>query len=246
MNASQAMRASCDVYFYTIARELGIDRIADMSQRLGLGQSYKIASGHSQSGLIPTRAWKEATRGTQWMIGETLIAGIGQGYVSSTPLELAVMTARIANGKSAIMPHLDLGEAIGPPAPLGIKPWVVKYVQDALDQVVNHPRGTAFSSRLDYQGADMAGKTGTAQVRTISRAERQDRVLRNDELPWAQRDHALFVGYAPVNKPRYAACVVVEHGGSGSHAAAPKTRDLLRAALRLKSARAPVKPNGAA
>lgn len=244
MNADQAMRASCDVYFYTVAKELGIDRIADMAKRLGLGQSYHLASGYSQAGLIPTRQWKETTRGSSWMIGETLIAGIGQGYVSSTPLELAVMTARIANGESAIMPHLDMAETIGPPAPLGIKPWVVKYVQKALDQVVNNPRGTAFSSRLDYHGADMAGKTGTAQVRTISRAERQDRVLRNDELPWAQRDHALFVGYAPVNKPRYAASVVVEHGGSGSHAAAPKTRDLLRAALRLNSARPPDEPEG--
>ncbi|MGB0920115.1 MAG: penicillin-binding protein 2 [Alphaproteobacteria bacterium] len=241
----QAMRGSCDVYFYNIARELGIDRISDMAQRLGLGQSYDLTSGTSHRGLLPTRAWKEATRGKQWLIGETLIAGIGQGYVLSTPLELAVMTARIANGKHALTPTLDLASTTQETTPpLKVKPWVIKHIRDSLDQAVNHPAGTAFPSRLRFRGNDMAGKTGTAQVRTISRAERQDRVLRNDEIAWAQRDHALFVGYAPVNNPRYAAAVVVEHGGSGSHAAAPKARDLLRAALRLKSGQRASSPKG--
>lgn len=246
----KAMRSSCDVYFYQVARELGIDRIADMGRRMGLQQSYDLASGRSHAGTVPTKAWKMAEIGKPWQVGETFIAGIGQGFVLTTPLELAVMTARIANGKKAVTPKLLLEKThpANPPAPgeeettdaaLEIKPWVLNYVREAMDQVVNHPAGTAFSSRLKYQGATMAGKTGTAQVRRISRSERQSRVLRNEELPWKQRDHALFVGYAPAHKPRYAAAIVVEHGGSGSHAAAPKVRDVLHAALRLNAGARP-------
>jgi penicillin-binding protein 2 len=227
---------SCDVYFYEIAKRVGIDRIADMARRFGLGDRLGLDVPGERRGLIPTKAWKEAVIGSGWALGETLVAGIGQGFVLTTPLQLAVMTARIANGGKAVTPHLardSLDEeriverTHNEPPPVGVNPRHLALIRNAMDKVVNGERGTARGARLGLPDATMAGKTGTAQVRRISRRERESGVLKNDELPWRYRDHALFVAFAPVDKPRYAIAVVVEHGGGGSAVAAPIARDVV-------------------
>jgi penicillin-binding protein 2 len=186
---------------------------------------------------MPTRAWKRAAKGSAWTLGETLISGIGQGYMLVTPLQLAVMCARIANGGRAVKPHLTHlvvphdGDGILPPQhrfeDLGISSYSIELMQKAMAGVTNAPGGTAFRARIKEQAFAMAGKTGSVQVRRISKHERETRVLKNEERPWHERDHALFVGYAPVSDPRYACAVVVEHGGGGSTAAAPIARDVL-------------------
>lgn len=169
-------------------------------------------------------------KGSGWQQGETLISSIGQGYLLTTPLQLAVMTARIANGGYAVRPHvIASGGRVQTEgwASLGFDPKHLEVLSDALSAVVNLPIGTANGARLPDPKWAMAGKTGTAQVRRITTAERAEGVLSNEALPWKERDHALFVGYAPVQAPRYAAAVVVEHGGSGAHVAAPIVRDIL-------------------
>jgi len=243
VNLREALTQSCDCYFYEAARRVGVDRIAAMGERLGLGVTLGVDLPHERPGLLPTRDWKTARTGTAWSMGETVIAGIGQGYVLSTPLQLAVMAARIANGGRGVVPHLvrDVGEpdpAGRPPAPdLGITRAHLKLVQEGLDMVVNSGRGTANRAAIRVPGLEMAGKTGTSQVRRISKSERQSGVIKNENLPWERRDHALFIGYAPVEKPRFACAVVVEHGGAGSKAAAPVARDVLLAVQKLDAMR---------
>ena len=229
-----ALEQSCDVYFYETARRVGIDRIAEMANRLGLGVQLDLPVTSMRAGLVPTRAWKRATKDEVWQVGDTLNAGIGQGFVLSTPLQLAVMTARIASG-TGVQPRLiraraGLPEPIPPPADLGIDPAHVELVRRGMYDVVNGGRGTARSSQIEDEGYRMAGKTGTSQVRNITAAERARGVFRNEDLPWERRDHALFVAFAPAGSPRFAVSVVVEHGGGGSKAAAPIARDMLLAA----------------
>jgi penicillin-binding protein 2 len=245
MNMVEAHMHSCDIYFYEIAKRTGINRIHEMAKRLGIGERSDIDLPGERSGLMPSRDWKLATIGAPWQGGETLITGIGQGYVLATPLQLAVMTARLVSGKK-VQPHLTrkITTADGVEVPvrkefesLGFSQNHLKIIRDGMNAVTNVPGGTAFRSRIKEVEFAMAGKTGTAQVRRISKAERDTRVLKNNELPWELRDHALFVGYAPVDNPRYAAAVVVEHGGSGSKAAAPVVRDILLEAQRRESAR---------
>lgn len=201
-------------------------------RRFGMGKKLGIDLPHEREGFIPTRTWKMATHHQIWQQGETLIAAIGQGYVLVTPLQLAVMAARIANGGKAVVPHLAAaigGKAVGmEPAPtLGIDRRHIELVQSAMAAVVNETIGTAYASRISTVGMEMAGKTGTAQVRHISESEREEGVTANDALPWKERDHALFAGFAPVGKPRFSVAVILEHGGSGGHAAAPIGRDIL-------------------
>jgi len=238
----RGIRESCDVYFYEVAKRVGIDRIADMANRLGLGGRMAFDVPGERPGLIPTREWKQAVLGQPWVKGETLIAGIGQGFVLATPLQLGVMSARLASGR-AVVPHLarDVveGETVAARAapdfaPLDINPVHLALVRQGMDDVVNHERGTARRSRLrlDDETVTMAGKTGTAQVRRITKRERATRVRKNEELPWRFRDHALFVSFAPVTAPRYAVAVVVEHGGGGSKIAAPIARDVLEECLK--------------
>lgn len=228
-----AHQNSCDVYFYDIAKRIGIDRIAEMAKRLGLGTRTGIDLPSEKGGVIPTRAWKKALIGTPWQQGETLISGIGQGFILTTPLQLAVMTARIANGGKAVVPRLirpvaEDGTDVEPDfKDLGISRRSLDVVREGMNRVTNVRRGTAYRARISEEGMEMSGKTGTAQVRRISKAERETRVLKNHERPWRERDHALFVGFAPSDNPRYAAAVVVEHGGGGSKVAAPIARDLL-------------------
>ena len=227
-----AMAGSCDTYFYDLGRRIGIDRISAMARRLGLGLKLGIDMPHERAGVVPDRAWKQANRRGAWQQGETLITAIGQGYLHVTPLQLALMTARIANGGLAVAPHVTgkVGEkSTEPPSwpSLGIAPQHLALLRQSLAAVVTQPIGTAYGSRIKEEGMAMGGKTGTAQVRRITMAERESGVISNDALPWRQRDHALFVGYAPVDNPRYAVSVVVEHGGGGSHVAAPIARDVL-------------------
>ena len=235
---TDAHKNSCDVYFYDIAKRIGIDRIAAMANKLGFGSKTGIDLPSEKSGVIPTRAWKKALIGTAWQQGETLISGIGQGFILATPLQLAVMTARIANGGEAVEPRLVRPAGPDKPGdkdgktgfkPLGISKRALDIVRDGMNRVTNEERGTAYAARISEEGMEMSGKTGTAQVRRISKAERDTRVLKNHERPWRERDHALFVGYAPSDNPRYAVAVVVEHGGGGSKVAVPIARDLLLA-----------------
>jgi penicillin-binding protein 2 len=242
---------SCDVYFYDIARRLGIDRISAMARRLGFGGRLGLDLPGEQKGLMPTKRWKRKAVGSTWQQGETLIAGIGQGYVLATPLQMAVMTARLVNGGYAVVPHLTrsvstltgtsvmVQEEI---ASLGIARRHLKAVNDAMAEVVNGPMGTARKSKIQQAGFEMGGKTGTSQVRRISKAERDLGVRKNKELPWEQRDHSLFVGYAPLNAPRYVVAVVIEHGGGGSKTAAPIARDILYEAQVRDAARPGVAP----
>ncbi|MBT6285892.1 MAG: penicillin-binding protein 2 [Rhodospirillaceae bacterium] len=230
-----AHQNSCDVYFYDIAKRIGIDRIAAMATRFGLGTKTGIELPSEKGGVIPTRAWKKALIGTAWQQGETLISGIGQGFILTTPLQLAVMTARIANGGKAVLPRLiraaevDGKEEEPVFKDLGISKRSLDVVREGMNRVTNVQQGTAYRARISEEGMEMSGKTGTAQVRRISKAERDTRVLKNHERPWRERDHALFVGYAPSDNPRYAVSVIVEHGGGGSKVAAPIARDLLLA-----------------
>jgi penicillin-binding protein 2 len=234
---------SCDLYFYEVARRVGIDRIAAMAEKFGLGTMLDVGLPGEKKGLMPTRAWKRAVRGQAWTQGETMIAGIGQGSMLISPLQLCVMTARLANGGRAVKPRLTAavqpfdGDALPPPpapefedmgiAPPGIAPAYLEAVLKGMTSVVNTPGGTAFRARITDPAYAMAGKTGSVQVRRISKLERETRVLKNEELPWRERDHALFVAFAPLSEPRYACSVVIEHGGGGSTAAAPVARDIL-------------------
>jgi len=247
VDLNKGITQSCDVYFYEIARRTGIDRIAAMARRLGLGQVLGVDLPGEMAGLIPTRAWKQATKGEPWHLGETLIAGIGQGSILVTPLQLAVMTARIVNGGLAVTPHVTrdivdrkgvLPRDQGGFEALGVSSRHLAFVRRGTDGVVNGPMGTARRARIAEPGFEMGGKTGTVQVRRITKAEREQGVRKNEDLPWKARDHALFVGYAPVHAPRYAVAVVVEHGGGGSTVAAPIARDLLLATQRRSPVRA--------
>jgi penicillin-binding protein 2 len=232
----EAIKQSCDVYFYDVAQRTGVDRIAAMAKRFGLGEKLGIDLPGERPGVVPTQEWKRKTMNQPWYPGETLVFGIGQGYVLTTPLQLAVMTARIANGGRAVLPHLAMDEVRGSeilprPRPnfpsIGVPTAVLETVKKGMYGVVNEPGGTAGRSRIDNPQFLMAGKTGTSQVRRIGAAERATGVIRNEDLQWEQRDHALFISYAPADAPRYACVVVVEHGGGGSAVAAPIARDVL-------------------
>ncbi|WP_421707568.1 penicillin-binding protein 2 [Algihabitans sp.] len=241
MNMHDAIVESCDVYFYDIARKLGVDRIAEVSKRFGLGTPTGIDLPGERGGVIPTRDWKLANIGEPWQGGETLVTSIGQGFVLTTPLQLAVMTARLVNGGRAVTPRMTRGfklsgvgdEPLPAPAPdMGVGSPELEIIRVAMDAVVNGRRGTARGSMITEEGWEMGGKTGTSQVRRITKAERAVGVIANEDLPWRRRDHGLFVGYAPIADPRYVVSIVVEHGGGGSSAAAPIAKDILLEAQR--------------
>ncbi|HEX6012851.1 MAG TPA: penicillin-binding transpeptidase domain-containing protein, partial [Geminicoccaceae bacterium] len=232
----QALGQSCDVYFYDLARRVGVDAIAEMANRFGLGHRLDVDLPGEQPGLIPTRDWKKATLGESWQKGETLVCGIGQGYVLATPLQLAVMTARLANGGLGVRPWLVRPADLADPEPIGVAKASLDLVLAGMREVVHGARGTARAAALGLPGIESGGKTGTSQVRRISKADRAaGRHKRKDDVPWKQRDHALFVCFAPFSDPRYAVSVIVEHGQSGSKAASPIARDILRKILELDS-----------
>ena len=241
MGLLDGFQQSCDSFFYDVALRTGIDRIADMARRFGLGSRFGLTLPSESAGLIPDRDWKLATRGEPWQKGETLITGIGQGFVLASPLQLAVMTAEIANGGFRVVPRVV--RAIGEPRSqaalatasdeaLGLDPRWLGLVQEGMRRVTNTARGTAYRSRIEEPEFTMAGKTGTSQVRRITRRDRTAPKVKNEDKPWIERDHAIFVAYAPVEAPRYAVAVVIEHGGSGFRAAAPVARDILLEAQR--------------
>jgi penicillin-binding protein 2 len=237
MDMHNGLKHSCDIYFYDVARRVGIDAIAKVATEFGLGQTYDFEVAGEKAGIVPTRAWKRAMMGEGWQQGETLISGIGQGFLLTSPLQLAVMVSRLANGGMAVKPRLT--RAIGgtlqpmPPAPkIDVDPDWLKIVQGGMNGVSNEIGGTAYRSRIKEPGFELAGKTGSAQVRRITMAERRSGVLDNADLAWRLRDHALFICFAPYDNPQYAMSVVIEHGGSGSGAAAPVARDIMLKVLK--------------
>ena len=229
MNITSALEQSCDVYFYEEALKTGIKRIRNMALRLGLGDVTGLDIPGEKSGIIPSHEWKLATHGKVWTPGETVVAAIGQGYVLTTPLQLAVMTARIANGKYAVNPSLVMHDPNTPPVfePLNIPESALAIIRKGMLAVTDGPLGTARNYALSKTYGGMAGKTGTVQVKRITKQQREDGITKNIDRPWKERDHALFVAYAPIIAPKYAISIVVEHGGSGSSMAAPIARDIM-------------------
>ncbi len=227
----KSLAESCDVFYYEVAQKVGIEKIAEMAVILGLGVRHDLPMSAITEGAIPTKAWKQEKYKKDWVIGDTINASIGQGYVLASPLQLAVMTSRVASGtqvKPRLIKAID-GKAVPveAAAPLGVDTQALRKVRDGMIGVVNSERGTAKASKIVDETMTFAGKTGTSQVRNISAAERETGVVGNEDLPWEKRDHALFVGYAPADNPRYAVAVVVEHGGGGSAVAAPIARDAI-------------------
>ncbi len=218
----EAIQQSCDVFFYTMADRLGIDNMAEMGRKLGLGKVSGLGLPGEKSGIMPDEDWKMARYGQSWQGGDTINVGIGQGYVITTPMQLAVMTARIANGGYAVMPRLvDDGKSVDL-KPIGVADDYIAAVQEGMNAVTNTPGGTAYSKRIMDERFLMAGKTGTSQVRKLIRHG-----MDQSKLPWEDRHHAWFIGFAPVHAPKYSAAVIVEHGGGGAAAAAPMVRDIL-------------------
>lgn len=230
LDMEQAIAHSCDVYFYDLALQTGIDAIHDMAKKFGLGEALGLGLEGEKKGVMPNRDWKRANFDTRWEPGETLITGIGQGYILTSPAQLALMVARIASGLKVI-PQLERASQDVIFEPLDIPEEHLAVIRRGMNAVMNVAGGTAFGSRINVKGRKMAGKTGTVQVRRISEAERLAGVIDNADLPWRLRDHALFVGYAPSEVPRYAISVVVEHGGSGSRAAAPVAKTVMGFAM---------------
>lgn len=233
VDAVQALAQSCDCYYYEMGKRIGVDAIAKMARRLGFGDRLGFEIPNEGPGLMPDRAWKQRRHREAWQQGETLNTAIGQGHVLATPLQLATMTARLVNGGLAVKPILvrtieEEGSQLKNWPSLGLPPEHLAIVMRGMNAVVNEGRGTAAGARIREEGYSMAGKTGTAQVRAITAAQRAAGV-KNEDLPWRQRHHALFVGYGPVENPRYVVSVVVEHGVGGSKAAAPLARDILLA-----------------
>ena len=230
----KSLRESCDVYYYELAQKVGIEKIAEVARILGLGQSFDIEMSAVTSGLVPDKIWKQKARSREWVVGDTVNSSIGQGYVLSSPLQLAVMIARIATGNE-ILPKLIKSvngvEKEKIPDQINLNENNLNLIRKALFEVTNHKRGTAYHSRVLDKKSQIIGKSGTSQVRNISAVERTQGVLDNKDLPWEQRDHALFVNYAPYSDPKIAVSIVVEHGGSGSTVAAPIARDITLQAI---------------
>lgn len=234
LSIEQAIAQSCDTFFYTVAREAGVEAIAEIAREFRLGEVSGLGLRGEKPGIIPTPAWKQKARGAAWNPGETINTGIGQGDVLTTPLQLAVMTARIANGGKRILPRILVGEKEKSEGYIDIDAQHLDIIQRGMDAAVNQPHGTALGSRIQEEAYRFAGKTGTSQVRKLL-------VVGQDQskLPWEFRHHAWFVGYAPSVKPTICCSVIIEHGGGGASAAAPVARDVLRKALELMEGPAP-------
>lgn len=229
----QALMQSCDTFFYEMGHRIGVDAIAKMARRLGLGSKMDFDVPGEGEGLIPDRAWKVKRFKEAWQQGETLNSAIGQGHTLATPLQLATMTARLVNGGKAVKPLLvrsieEVGSLIPDWKSVDLNQAHLEIVLRGMRAVVNDPRGTAYGARIKEAPFSMGGKSGTAQVRRITLAQRAAGI-KNESLPWKWRHHALFVAYGPIEDPRYVTAVVVEHGVGGSTAAAPIARDILTA-----------------
>ena len=223
MNVIDAIKQSCDVFFYEISKKIGIDKIAEVAKDFGLGQTFDISMPNQKAGIIPNKKWKKNTIGESWYAGETLISGIGQGFILTNPFQLAVMTSIIASEGKIIEPTII--RSTGGSFKTNKKYLKeIKIIKQAMFKAVNENKGTAFKSRLDE--IKFAGKTGTSQVRGISLSERESDDFRDKEQEWKNRDHALFVGYMPYDDPKYAISVIIEHGGSGASTAAPIAKQI--------------------
>jgi penicillin-binding protein 2 len=234
VNLHDALKVSCDVYFYEMGRRLGGDKMAEISRGFGFGEKFDIGIPGVSAAHVPDTAWKMKNRNQPWAVYDSINVAIGQGLMIATPLQLAVMTARIATEGKSVMPRL-IHEGPGATPAVAFKPLPFKYdnlhrVHLGMIAVSNEAGGTARAD-IGIEGVTLAGKTGTSQVRRITMAERRSGVRSNASLPWKQRDHALFVCYAPAEAPRYCCVVVVEHGGGGSKAAAPRAREIMKATL---------------
>ncbi len=234
-NLLKGIEESCDVYFYNLAEIVGIERIAKTARKFGIGITPNLPLSGVSTGLIPSKSWKKNNKNQSWFTGDTLNSGIGQGFILSTPIQIAIMTARIATGleiKPSLIKAID-----GKPIKydkhklLDIKKSTLDIIRQAMFGVVNNKKGTAFNSRLINENKMFAGKTGTSQIRQISEEERSKGIIKNEDLPRNQRDHALFTGYAPFTNPKFSVSIVVEHGGGGGKVAAPIARDILLYAL---------------
>ena len=222
-----AIAQSCDCFFYELAKKIGINKIAETAKTFGIGKKTGIDIRGEKTGLVPTKSWKRKNIGKSWHVGETMITGVGQGYITSTPLQLALVTALIANNGKKIFPKINLDD-------FNLEKNVINVdmdeyhsdyeeyfpiIREGMYDVVNKQIGTAYKSRLSKP--IFAGKTGTVQVRVITEEERETEIIPNRELPFEQRDHALFIGFAPYKNPKVAISIIIEHGGSGSSQAAP-------------------------
>ena len=231
LDVEGGIKNSCDVFFYETARKLGIDPIEQSARKLGLGAVTGIELPGEHSGLIPSRAWKQKTYKQAWQPGDTLSVGIGQGYVTVTPLQLVQQAARLASGK-AVVPRLvhSVGGKVMPrpePAKLDFTDEALARVRNGMNRVMNEGGGTAYSWRIPVPGFEMAGKTGTAQVRAYTNEEHARGITKNSALDWKLRDHALFIGYAPVNDPKYAIVSIIEHGATVAHPHVANARDVM-------------------
>ena len=262
VSLKEAMKQSCDTYFYEIARKLGVDRLRETSVKFGLGDKVLNETfSNEKKGLVPNTQWKKNTLGKGWVLGETLITGIGQGYIQTTPLQLCLMTAQLANGGFKIYPKITVekndqtAEEIkllinqnsnnindnflkegkdffnslvkNKHKKLFSNSENIKLVREAMFASTNEIRGTSYSSRIEDPKYQFAGKTGTSQVRRITKAARE-LDLNTSEIPYNERDHALYIAFGPYKNPRYALSVVIEHGGSGSSTAAPIAKELFK------------------
>ena len=233
VNLREAMKQSCDSYFYEVARRLGVDRLSETAINFGLGKTVLGDTFESEKkGLIPNTKWKKNNLGTGWLLGETIITGIGQGYIQTTPLQLCLMTAQIANGGFKITPKIIIDEKKNQSIEDQFKPLFkdsknIKIVQDAIFSSTNEIRGTSYSSRIKDKRYQFAGKTGTSQVKRITKKERE-LDLDTLQIPYEERDHALYIAFGPYRNPRYATSIIVEHGGSGSKAAAPMAKKIFK------------------
>jgi len=265
VNLKEAMKQSCDTYFYEVARKLGVDRLKETAIKFGLGEKVlQEVYSNEKKGLVPNTEWKKNKLGEGWLIGETLITGIGQGYTQTTPLQLCLMTAQLANGGYKIYPKITVNEneeTYEEVKALMEKNYAInkelnedknkqkeslfsfikdkrysslyddfrniKLVQEAMFASTNEVRGTSYSSRIENPKYQFAGKTGTSQVKRITE---RDRILdlNTSEIPYKDRDHALYIAFGPYKKPRYALSIVIEHGGSGSSTAAPIAKKLFK------------------
>ena len=261
MNMRTAIKRSCDVYFYEVARKLGVDRLSETAKKFGLGSYVLNGFTEERSGVVPSTKWKKKNIGQNWYLGETLHSGIGQGYFLSTPIQLCLMTAQIANGGFKIEPRIIFDKINNTlkdylnftkknpnqPLPrellsnLNLKPLFkkqenIKFIKDAMFASSNEPGGTSYRSRLTDERYTFAGKTGSSQIKRFTEKQREDEV-KQDDINYKSRDHALFIAFAPVKDPKYAISVVVEHGGSGSKSAAPIAKKIIKKVLTRHSLR---------
>tara|TARA_B100001121_G_C18676055_1_gene616313 strand:- start:360 stop:2183 length:1824 start_codon:yes stop_codon:yes gene_type:complete len=231
VNLREGMKQSCDTFFYEVARRLGVDRLSDTAKKFGLGKKvFNDLFNNEKKGLVPNTEWKKNALGQNWVLGETIITGIGQGFIQTTPIQLCLMTAQIANGGYKIYPKIvidDNNQQSDKFSRLYKKSKNIKIVQDAMFSSTNEIRGTSYRSRLEDPKYQFAGKTGTAQVKRIT-AEERELDLKTSEIPYEQRDHALYIAFGPYKNPRYALSIVIEHGGSGGSVAAPLAKNLFK------------------